>query len=78
MIRSVKGEDISIRELAGKIALATKYKGKILWNSDKPDGTPKKQLDISNLKKLGWNPRIGLDEGIKKTVKDYELQQVKN
>ncbi len=72
------GEDISIRELAGKIALATNYKGEILWNSDKPDGTPKKQLDISNLKKLGWNPRIGLDEGIKKTVKDYESQQVKS
>ena len=71
------GQDISIRELAEKIALATNYTGKILWDPKKPDGTPKKQLDISNLKKMGWTPSISLDEGIRKTIKDYESEKIK-
>ena len=62
------GKDISIKELALKIAELTEFKGKILWDKTKPDGTPKKQLDITAISSLGWKPKITLDEGIRKTI----------
>ena len=62
------GKDISIKELALKIAKFTKYEGKIFWDHTKPDGTPKKQLDINAILSLGWKPKISLDEGIKRTI----------
>ena len=71
------GKDISIKNLAEKIALATNFEGQIVWNRNKPDGTPKKQLDVSNFNKLGWFPKIELDEGIMKTVKDFKSEQEK-
>jgi len=46
---------------------ATGFKGKIVWDKSKPDGTPRKRLDISRLKRLGWKPRISLDKGIEST-----------
>ena len=66
------GKDISIKDLAIKIAGINNFLGEISWDHDKPDGTPKKQLDISNLKKLGWEPKISLNDGIKSTLKYYE------
>ena len=63
------GNDISIKELAFKISEYTNYKGKILWDTSKPDGAPKKLLDISRIKKLGWNSKIDLDLGIQNTIK---------
>ena len=66
------GKDISIKDLAIKIASINNFLGEICWDHDKPDGTPKKQLDISNLKKLGWEPKISLNDGIKSTLKYYE------
>jgi GDP-L-fucose synthase len=65
------GEDISIRELAQKIAIATGYSGKIEWDSSKPDGTPRKVLDVSRIHALGWKPTITLDEGIARTIAWY-------
>ncbi len=65
------GKDISIKELAKKIADILKYKGKIIWDQTKPDGTPKKQLNIKRLLELGWEPKITLEEGIKRTLKDF-------
>ena len=62
------GKDISIKELALKIAKFTNFKGRILWDTTKPDGTPKKQLDIDAISSLGWKPKICLDEGIRKTI----------
>ena len=59
-----------------KVAEASGYLGKIEWDKSKPDGTPRKQLDISNIKQLGWKPKIGLDEGIKSTVNLY-LEKLK-
>ncbi len=70
------GVDISIKDLAEKIALATNYKGIIYWDKNKPDGTPKKQLDISNIRKIGWAPKISLDEGIKKTLDIYKKEKL--
>ena len=62
------GLDLSIRELAEAVAQATGFKGEIEWDSTKPDGTPKKQLDVSRLASLGWRARITLDEGLASTV----------
>ena len=72
------GIDLSIKELAEKIAFYTNFKGAIKWDRDKPDGTPKKQLDITNFKKLGWFPKINLDDGIKQTIKTYESEHIKS
>lgn len=63
------GKDLKIRELAQVVKKIVGYSGKIVWDTSKPDGTPKKQLDVSKLFKLGWQPKISLKEGIKK---EYE------
>ena len=68
------GKDISILDLAKKIAKATNFEGEIEWDLEKPDGTPKKQLDISKISKLGWSPTIELDSGIKKAIISFELE----
>lgn len=65
------GEDITIAELAQKIASMVGFKGEILWDRSKPDGTPRKLLDVSRLKNLGWSPRITLDEGLKLAYQSY-------
>jgi GDP-L-fucose synthase len=65
------GIDLSIRQLAEAVAEATGYMGEILWDASKPDGTPKKQLDVSRLAKLGWRARITLQEGLRNTVALY-------
>ncbi len=65
------GLDISIKKLAEKIAKITGFEGDILWDKSKPDGTPKKQLDVSRLQKMGWTSSIDLDKGIKETVSNY-------
>ena len=71
------GTDISIKELAELIATATKFKGAIKWDTSKPDGTPRKLLDISLAQKLGWQPRISLKAGIETTINDY-LNTIRN
>ena len=65
------GKDISIKELANKLAQLTNFKGLISWDDTKPDGTPKKLLDIERIKNIGWYPKIKLDEGIKQTISNY-------
>ena len=66
------GEEISIKELAETIAFYCKYEGKINWDQSKPDGTYRKNLDISRLNSLGWNAKISLKEGIKRLIKEIE------
>jgi GDP-L-fucose synthase len=63
------GEDITIRELAELIQVVTGYNGRIVFDTSKPDGTPRKQLDVSRLRALGWNPRMLLSEGLGETYK---------
>ncbi len=65
------GKDITIKNLALKIANATSFNGEIKWDKTKPDGTPKKQLNIERILKLGWEPKIDLDEGIAQTVSEF-------
>lgn len=63
------GKDLKIKELAQLIKKIAGYKGKIVWDSTKPNGTPKKQLDVSRLFSLGWKPTIKLEEGIEREYK---------
>ena len=68
------GVDITIRELAESVAKATGFRGSITWDLSKPDGTPKKQLDVERLSKLGWIARIPLKEGLISTVAEFRSQ----
>lgn len=69
------GEDLSIKELAESVADAVGFKGEIAWDTNKPDGTPRKLLDVSRLKALGWSATISLQEGLRRTVSEYVEQQ---
>ncbi len=61
------GTDVSISALAGVVAGVVGYEGRILFDSSKPDGTPRKLLDTTRIRTLGWKPRIRLEEGLKET-----------
>ncbi len=65
------GSDITIRELAERIARVTGFEGEIVFDPSKPDGTPRKLLDVSRLSALGWGPRIDLDTGLAQTYRWY-------
>ena len=52
------------------------YDGEIIWDISKPDGTPKKQLDITRLKSLGWSSKITLEEGLEKTIKLFKKENI--
>jgi GDP-L-fucose synthase len=59
------GEDLSIKELAEMMARVTGYEGKIVWDSSKPDGTPRKLMDVTKLHSAGWHHKIDLEEGVR-------------
>ena len=61
------GKDITIKELAETIQKVTGHQGEIIWDSEKPDGTPRKLMDVSKMKDLGWSYSTELEEGIEKT-----------
>jgi len=61
------GTDVTIAELAGLVARVVGYEGELVWDSSKPDGTPRKLLDVSRLAELGWKAEIGLEEGLAQT-----------
>ncbi|MFZ3060717.1 MAG: GDP-L-fucose synthase [Candidatus Methanoperedens sp.] len=65
------GEDLTIKELAELIKEIVGFKGKIVYDSSKPDGTPQKLLDVTKLHRLGWKARIRLKDGIKKVYQEY-------
>ncbi|WP_304231816.1 GDP-L-fucose synthase [Jiulongibacter sediminis] len=66
------GVDVTIKELAETIQKTVGYEGKINWNTDKPDGTPRKLMDVSKLNGLGWKHTIDLKEGIEKVYEDFK------
>jgi GDP-L-fucose synthase len=68
------GTDVTIRELAETICHVVGYPGRLEWDASKPDGTPRKLLDVSRMAALGWRAQIGLEEGIRRTY-DWYLQQ---
>jgi GDP-L-fucose synthase len=65
------GEDISIRDLAELVKKAVGYEGKIQLDPSMPDGTPRKLMDNSRIRALGWKPSISLEEGLTRTVKEF-------
>ena len=65
------GTDVTIRELAETVMQVGGFRGRIVFDASKPDGTPRKLLDVSRLKGLGWSARIGLRDGIVATFEDY-------
>ncbi|MEA3496217.1 MAG: GDP-L-fucose synthase [Bacteroidota bacterium] len=69
------GEDISIKDLAFLVKKITGFKGELKFDKTKPDGTPRKLLDISKLKAAGWKPKISLEEGIKKVYEQVFLNK---
>ena len=69
------GHEISIKELAIMIQQIIGHKGEIIWDKNKPNGTPRKILDSSKLLSIGWNPKFGLYEGIKKVYSHLEANQ---
>ena len=65
------GSEISIKDLANKISLIAGYKGKVVFDTSKPDGVLKKTLDSSLISSLNWSPKVGLDDGLKRTYEWY-------
>ncbi len=65
------GKDLPIKDLAGIVKQTVGFTGNIVWNTDKPDGTYKKQLDVSKLNSLGWKEKVSLEEGIKMVYENY-------
>ena len=71
------GEDLTIKELAETIQKITGHKGEIVWDSSKPDGTPRKLMDISKMHELGWEHKVNLEEGIQLTY-DWFVKNLEN
>ena len=71
------GKDITIKELAKTIQKVIGYQGEIIWDSEKPDGTPRKLMDVTKMKKIGWVYTTELEEGIEKTYAWF-LENIKN
>jgi GDP-L-fucose synthase len=65
------GEDYTIRELAERVRDVVGFRGEVEWDKSKPDGTPRKLLDISRMKSLGWSPRTPLETGIRSAYQDF-------
>jgi GDP-L-fucose synthase len=65
------GKDSTIKEIAAVVAEVVGYKGEVIWDQEKPDGTPQKLLNISKIIKLGWKPNIALKDGIRNVYEWY-------
>jgi GDP-L-fucose synthase len=69
------GKDLTIRQLAETIQKITGHQGRIIWDADKPDGTPRKLMDVSKMQALGWKHQVQLEEGIQKTY-DWFVENI--
>jgi GDP-L-fucose synthase len=65
------GKDVTIREVAELICRVVRYEGKLVFDNSKPDGTPRKLLDVSKINKLGWKAKTSLADGVNETFKDF-------
>ena len=65
------GSDISIKQLAVRVRQIVGFEGEIVWDTSKPDGTPRKLMDNSRLRAMGWKPQIDLETGIRLAYKDF-------
>ncbi|MBW2411426.1 MAG: GDP-L-fucose synthase, partial [Deltaproteobacteria bacterium] len=66
------GSDLTIKDLADVVKSQTGYAGEVAWDASKPDGTPRKLLDVTRLNNLGWKPEINLKQGIRQTYQWYQ------
>ena len=69
-------DEITIKDLAVLISESIGYEGEIHWDLSKPDGTPRKKLDNTRIRELGWNPKTSLKIGIKKTIEAYKNEKL--
>ena len=69
------GTDVTIRELTAAVAEVVGFAGRVTWDASKPDGTPRKLLDVSQLSRLGWRARIPLRAGLQETYAAYQQEQ---
>ena len=69
------GTDVTIRELTETVATVTGFTGKIVWDATKPDGSPRKLMDVSRLAALGWRAGITLTDGVAKTYATFLAEQ---
>jgi GDP-L-fucose synthase len=69
------GEDVTIKELTELVAATVGFQGRVVWDASKPDGTPRKLLDVSSLARLGWRAKIGLPQGVKETYASFLAEQ---
>ena len=69
---------MSIAELAQMVAHTVGFQGQLLWDDSKPDGTPRKWLDVSRLAQIGWTSTISLEEGIRTTYNDFLAARASN
>jgi len=68
------GDDLTIRDLAALLKRVSGFDGSLSFDTSKPDGTPRKLLDVARLRKLGWRPKLDLDRGITNTYEWYKSQ----
>jgi len=68
------GKDLTIAELAQLISMTVGYRGKITWDTTKPDGAPRKWMDSKRIESMGWKARIGLEEGLAIAYEDFLTQ----
>jgi GDP-L-fucose synthase len=68
-------EELTIRDLAERLKQEMGYTGEIVWNTDKPNGTPRRKMDNTKLKELGWNSKISFEEGLKRTIVWYKKEK---
>jgi GDP-L-fucose synthase len=71
------GQDLTIKDLAATVTSLSGFQGEIIWDTSKPDGTPRKTLDVSRIKALGWNPTITLEDGIASTIAWFKAASAK-
>ena len=70
------GEDVTIKELAESVRKVVGFEGSIDWNTSKPDGTPRKLMDVSKLHNLGWKHTIELEDGIRAVYEEYKIHNL--
>ena len=68
-------EEFTIKDLVELLKKEMGFKGKIVWNKDKPNGTPRRKMDNSKLKALGWSPKVKFEEGIKRTIEAFKKEK---
>lgn len=68
-------EELTIKDLVDKLTKEFGFTGKVIWNKDKPNGTPRRKMDNSKLKALGWSAKVNFDEGLKRTIDWYKKEK---